>query len=91
MDVELQCGQGVTCALWFGHLVGSVHRRPPPRSHPLSLLFPRLPRNTWVSRFGHIQTALLFLPVLFHQTSLFPKFLNLIWVKLRLPSVQAPH
>ena len=92
-----QNGRGV--AVWpRGHLRpvlwasgGQCAQAPPPRSHPLSLLFPRLPQNTWVSRFGPILPALLFLPVLFHQTSLFPKFLNLIWVKLRLPPFQAPH
>ena len=43
MDVELQCGQGVTCALWFGHLVGSVHRRPHPALIPFLCFSPGFP------------------------------------------------
>lgn len=83
------CPRGHLCPV-VGHLVGSVHRCPHPTLIPF-LCFSPASLNTWVSRFGPVLPALLFLPLLFHQTSLFPKFLNLIWVKLRLPLVQAPH
>ena len=84
------CPRGHLCPVVWAS--GRQHAQvPPPHSHPLSLLFPRLPWNTWVSRSGPVLPALLFLPLLFHQTSLSPRFLNLIWVKLRLPPVQAPH